>query len=172
MRFARLTLILILSVSLMLACQTTSPSNSAPQATVTQPASPGSIPGEDSTQTSPPTLSLDDTNPAGDSTPTLASPFPQEDTNMTPITPPDEAAGKLVTLVKQHLAQQLGIPADQIVLGQVRSVVWRDAGLGCPKPGVDYIQVETPGYTISLEAGGKTYNYHTDATRRFVPCNK
>jgi hypothetical protein len=101
-------------------------------------------------------------------TPTLS----QEETNMTPVTPPDEAAEKLVTLVKQHLAQQLDIPADQIVLSNVKSVVWRDAGLGCPKPGVDYIQVETHGYNISLEAGGKTYTYHTDATRRFVPCNK
>ena len=91
---------------------------------------------------------------------------------MTPITPPDAASEKLVTLVKQHLAKQLGIPADQIELSSVKSVVWRDAGLGCPKPGVDYIQVETPGYNILLEAGGKAYTYHTDATRRFVPCNR
>lgn len=91
---------------------------------------------------------------------------------MTPVTPPDAASEKLVTLVKQHLAQQLGISADQIVLSSVKSVVWRDAGLGCPKPGVDYIQVETPGYNILLEAAGKAYTYHTDATRRFVPCNR
>lgn len=95
-----------------------------------------------------------------------------EETNMTPLIPTDEATAKMVTLVTQNLAQKLGIPVEQIVLSEVRPVVWRDAGLGCPKPGVDYIQVETPGYTIRLEAAGKTYNYHTDQTKRFVLCNK
>ena len=91
---------------------------------------------------------------------------------MPPMTPPDETAEKMVTLVKQHLAQKLSIAADQIVLADVKHVVWRDAGLGCPKPGVDYIQVETPGYNILLEASGKPYRYHTDETQRFVQCNK
>jgi hypothetical protein len=87
----------------------------------------------------------------------------------TPITP-DASAENLVTLVKQHLAQTLNISADQIALSQLQPVVWRDAGLGCPKPGVDYIQMETPGYRIVLEAQGQTYNYHTDQSKRFVPC--
>ena len=91
---------------------------------------------------------------------------------MTPITPPDEASAKLVSLVKEHLAKQLQIPADQIVLSDVKSVVWRDAGLGCPKPGVDYIQMEIPGYNILLEANGQTYTYHTDTSKRFVSCRK
>ena len=91
---------------------------------------------------------------------------------MTPVTPPDEASGKMVSLVKGHLAQRLNIAVDQIVVSDIKPVVWRDAGLGCPKPGVDYIQVETPGYNILLGAGGKTYTYHTDATKRFVQCNQ
>ena len=57
-------------------------------------------------------------------------------------------------------------------LEEIKSVRWRDASLGCPKPGVDYIQVETPGYNILLQTGGSTYSYHTDETRRFVACNK
>jgi hypothetical protein len=91
---------------------------------------------------------------------------------MVPVTPPDESAEKMVALVKAHLAQKLSIPVDQIVLSEIKPVVWRDASLGCPKPGIDYIQVETPGYNISLAAGGKTYTYHTDQSRRFVQCNK
>lgn len=91
---------------------------------------------------------------------------------MTPATPPNESAEKMVVRVKEHLAQKLSIPIDQIVLSDIKPVVWRDAGLGCPKPGIDYIQVETPGYNILLESGGKTYRYHTDETKRFVQCNK
>lgn len=91
---------------------------------------------------------------------------------MTPVTPPDEIAEKMVALVKEHLAQRLSMAADQIVLAEIKPVRWRDAGLGCPKPGIDYIQVETPGYNILLQAGGSTYNYHTDETKRFIQCNK
>ena len=91
---------------------------------------------------------------------------------MTPATPPNEIAEKMVVLVKEHLAQRLGIAVNQIVLAEIKPVRWRDAGLGCPKPGIDYIQVETPGYNIQLEAGGSTYIYHTDETKRFVQCSK
>jgi hypothetical protein len=99
---------------------------------------------------------------------TLASP-PEEPEMSTPITP-DASAEQMITLVKQHLAQRLSIAVDQIVVSDLREVVWRDAGLGCAKMGVDYVQVETPGYRIVLEAQGQTYHYHTDRTRRFVPC--
>ena len=149
MRFARMILITLFVTSVLLACQTANPS--VTQEPVIQTDSPGFIP--DATDSSSPTLT-------------------QEDTNMTPVTPPDDASAKLVSMVKEHLAKQLNISTEQIVLSSVKAVVWRDAGLGCPKPGVDYIQVETPGYNILLEASGKTYRYHTDATKRFVPCRK
>ena len=153
MQFARPMLMAILSVSVLLSCQTTNPSTSVPQEPVIQTDPPGSPLQESTTQT-------------------LSPSFTQEDTAMTPVTPPDADSEKLVALVKQHLAQKLAISTDQIMLSDIKSVVWRDAGLGCPKPGVDYIQVETPGYNILLEANGKTYTYHTDLTRRFVPCMK
>ena len=172
MRFARTILLILFLTTTLLACQATNPSTSTPQEPVIQPNTPESTLHPDATEVLAPTLSQADTNPAVNSTQTPVLPVSQEDTNMTPVTPPDAASEKLVTVVKQHLAQQLGISADQIVLSSVKSVVWRDAGLGCPKPGVDYIQVETPGYNILLEAGGKAYTYHTDATRRFVPCNR
>ena len=87
-----------------------------------------------------------------------------------PVTP-NAATQKMVNLVKEHLAQKLGIPAEQVVLSQVKPVVWRDASLGCPKPNIDFMPVDTPGYNIFLQAQGKTYNYHTDEVKRFVVCN-
>ena len=91
---------------------------------------------------------------------------------MPPTLLPDEAAEKMVSLVKQHLAQRLNIAIDRIVLLEIRPVVWRDASLGCPKPAIDYVQMETAGYKIVLQAGQQTYNYHTDAGKRFVLCNR
>jgi hypothetical protein len=44
-----------------------------------------------------------------------------------------------------------------VVSGEVRD--WPDGSLGCPRKGVMYIQVITPGYRIVVEAGGRTYDY-------------
>jgi hypothetical protein len=78
----------------------------------------------------------------------------------------------MVQLSVDKLSQQLNINADQIVVMKVNPVIWRDASLGCPKPGIDYARVETPGYNITLQAGGKVYNYHTNETNRAVLCNQ
>ena len=149
MRYFWFSLMAMLTMTALVACQ------SAASASPFAPT--GSSPGP-SPQSSPPQ----------DVAPTLA----QEDSDMVPVTPPDETAEKMVSLVKGHLAQRLNIPAGQIVLTEVKPVVWRDAGLGCPKPGVDYIQMETQGYRISLEANGRAYIYQTDSAKRFVPCSQ
>ena len=153
MRYVWMILIMMFLTAALLGCQASGPPTSVPQEPAAQTDAPGSLPEGSATRALTPTLA-------------------QEDTEMTPVTLPDEASGKMVSLVTGHLAQRLNIAVDQIVVSDIKPVVWRDAGLGCPKPGVDYIQVETPGYNILLSAGGKTYSYHTDATKRFVQCNQ
>ena len=84
---------------------------------------------------------------------------------------PSDAAGQtMVVVAKERLADRLDVSADEITLVRVQPVEWRDASLGCPKPGVDYIQVLTPGYVIKLEAAGSVYEYHTDDAQRVVTC--
>jgi hypothetical protein len=126
------------------------------------------IPGRPEAQTPTTPGATPEGPPAQPSNPLLT---PEEPDMPSPITP-DAAAQKMVSLAKEHLAQKLGIPVEQIALSEVRPVVWRDASLGCPKPAIDYIQVETPGFNILLEAGGQTYNYHTNQSSRFVMCNR
>lgn len=84
--------------------------------------------------------------------------------------PPDAAARIMITLAREHLANKRGVAVEQIALLEVQPVQWRDAGLGCPKPAIDYIRIETPGYRISLELAGETYDYHTDAVSRVILC--
>jgi hypothetical protein len=153
MTYVQKILTLFFLTTTLMACQAAEQPTAVPQESAAQTDSPGSLPGSDATQVLTPT-------------------FTQEDTAMTPATSPNGSAERMITLVKQHLAQRLSLTVDQIVLSDVKPVVWRDAGLGCAKPGVDYIQRETPGYTILLEAQGKSYRYHTDETKRFVPCNR
>ena len=147
MKYVWMILLMMSLTAALLGCQSAEPASPIPQESMTQIDSPGALPESSAT-------------------------IPQENITMVPVTPPDEASQKMVDLVQQHLAQRLSITVDQIVLSDIKPVVWRDAGLGCPKPGVDYIQMETPGYNILLEASGKTYRYHTDQTKRFVQCNR
>jgi len=93
-------------------------------------------------------------------TPDLSTPAPAE-------SPSDaQIASALGTA---HLAQQLGIPPDQITTMSVEPMQWADTSLGCPQAGIMYIQVITPGYRILLAVGGTTYEYHCDQ-RQAVFC--
>jgi hypothetical protein len=79
------------------------------------------------------------------------------------------AGSKEQALAVADLAQLLGIAPSAITVVSVEEVTWPDASLGCPKPGMMYAQVLTPGSRIVLEVDGKTYEYHT-GRGRVVPC--
>lgn len=102
---------------------------------------------------------------------TLTNPTMSTKTAPTDSSDLDPAAAQMVDKARQHMAKKFAIPADQITVFSVQSMVWPDAGLGCPQQGISYAQVETPGYLILLEAGGQTYNYHTDTAETISLCN-
>ena len=87
-----------------------------------------------------------------------------------PNSTPDESSATLVTLARDNLSGVLGISAEQITLISVQATTWPDAGLGCPKLGVFYIQVLTSGYIIQLSANNKSFIYHTDSKERVILC--
>jgi len=66
----------------------------------------------------------------------------------------------LIESAKVDLAQRLSIPTSQIKATEMKEVVWPDASLGCPQPGIVYAQVQTPGYIIMLEYAGGKFEYH------------
>ena len=63
------------------------------------------------------------------------------------------------------LSGRLGITPASITVREVTEVDWPDASLGCPQPGMVYIQVITPGQRIVLEANRQTYEYHAGRGR-------
>jgi hypothetical protein len=85
-------------------------------------------------------------------------------------TPQPSTGNTQLDLAVKNLAEKLGIIPGNIEVSKVVAVDWPDASLGCPQKGVLYIQLITPGYNIILEAGGNTYNYHTDKGERVVLC--
>ncbi len=50
----------------------------------------------------------------------------------------------------------------------VRAVDWRDSSLGCPKPGIAYLDVITPGHKVTLRADGQIYVVHEAGNKAFV----
>ena len=64
----------------------------------------------------------------------------------------------------EDLVSQQIVSASEISVVAVEATDWSDSSLGCPQEGFMYAQVITPGYLILLEAGGETYQYHTNQT--------
>jgi hypothetical protein len=84
-----------------------------------------------------------------------------------PMTSAEQTAA---TRAREALARELRTNADDIKVIEVAATEWRDSALGCPKPGVSYLQVITPGYRIALEWMGKRYEYHSDRQGNVVRC--
>ena len=77
----------------------------------------------------------------------------------------------IVTRARESLARELGTNAGDIDVIEAAEGEWRDSALGCPKPGVRYLRVITPGYRIVLEWMGKRYEYHSDQQANIVRCD-
>ena len=76
----------------------------------------------------------------------------------------------LVIQAKEDLARRLSIPIDEIEALEAKSVVWPDASLGCPRPGMRYKQVPVDGALIRLQADGQVYEYHSGGGRGLFLC--
>lgn len=132
---------------------------------------PAALPDELPTEalTLPPVEDLAETG-----TPGLQEPLP---TNLMPVTLPTEEGSQeepmpelpsvpsgmldeLVEQAKKDLAKRLSITLSQISVVQAREVTWSDSSLGCPKPGMMYMQVLSPGFQIILRAEGRDFEYH------------
>jgi len=73
-----------------------------------------------------------------------------------------------VTVAKQAASKQLNLPVEQISVQQAQAVDWPDSSLGCPQPGMMYLQVITPGFKVLLMAGEEVYPVHVAGTRAVV----
>ncbi len=104
----------------------------------------------------------------------LATSNPPEDGNEEPASESDRSdqsdksdrsddAGleQLVGQATADLGERLSIGEDAVEVTRAERVTWRDSSLGCPEPGMMYMQALQPGVLIELRAGGKSYRYHS-----------
>jgi hypothetical protein len=94
--------------------------------------------------------------------------MPGTPTNSTPYS---SDIKNLVIQAKEDLAARLSVPVDRIEVLEARSVVWPDASLGCPQPGMRYKQVQAEGVLIRLQANGRGYEYHSGGSRGLFLCH-
>lgn len=96
---------------------------------------------------------------------TLALPNPTELTPMDPQSFAVPADDPLVQKAVTDLAGRLGITPEDVTVLSVEAVTWPDSSLGCPQPGMVYLQVMIDGLRIRLSAGGALYEYHSGGSR-------
>ena len=105
----------------------------------------------------------------------LEPPVQGENGDVTEMTPTVEENGGLQNLIeraKEDLARRLSIVLTEINLIDAKAVVWPDASLGCPQPGMQYRQVPEDGALIVLQVDGITYEYHNGGNRGLFLCEK
>ena len=78
----------------------------------------------------------------------------------------------LIEMARADLARRLGIAPDSVEVVEARAVVWPDASLGCPRPGMAYKQVPEDGALVRLSAGGRVYHYHSGGSRALFLCER
>jgi hypothetical protein len=84
----------------------------------------------------------------------------------------DPALQDQVQQAKLDLASRKNTTPDKIEVLEAVSVVWRDSSIGCPQPGMDYLQVLTRGTRIRLRFGHAVFHYHGAGTRPPVYCER
>lgn len=74
-----------------------------------------------------------------------------EDGSAVTESPPEAVARALV-------ADMLSLNPDQVALISVEQKDFSDSSLGCPSPGMSYLQVITPGHKVLVEADGRRFD--------------
>lgn len=83
-----------------------------------------------------------------------------------------EVPPELIDAIKADLVARVGISSEDIEVVSAEAVLWNDGSLGCPEPGMAYIQALTPGYQVILRASGREYDYRASQQGFFRLCDE
>jgi hypothetical protein len=84
----------------------------------------------------------------------------------------EPALEQQVRQAKLDLAARHNTVPEKIEVLEAVTIVWRDSSIGCPKPGMDYLQVLTRGTRIRLKFGQAVFHYHGVGERPAVYCER
>jgi hypothetical protein len=86
--------------------------------------------------------------------------------------PGAEAQAAAIDAARRDAAQRLTTTPEALQVVDVESRQWPDRSLGCPRQGVLYAQILTPGYLIVLSNGSRRLEYHSDDRGTIVFCQE
>lgn len=75
-----------------------------------------------------------------------------DDVRTKPATAPPDA------IARQLVADFLALPTADVTVVSSEAQEFNDSSLGCPEPGMSYMQVLTPGYRVIIEADGRRFD--------------
>ena len=64
---------------------------------------------------------------------------------------------------RRFLAGQFAVSQSALIMTTSEKTEWPDSSLGCPEEGQLYAQAIVPGYNVSIEYEGSTYQIHTNS---------
>lgn len=99
----------------------------------------------------------------------VESPRPASEPEAAPK-PTEKMFETLVASAKQDLARRLAVDPGTIEVVEARAVVWPNAALGCPRPGLEYLQVQQEGALVRLRVLERTFSYHSGGGRAPFLC--
>ena len=103
------------------------------------------------------------------------APAPPSRATVPPTAPPGhgEVPAAVLAAARADLATLAGAEAAGAAeVVRAEAVTWPDGSLGCPVPGMLYVQVETPGYWIVLRANGTEHDVRATATGQLRRCER
>lgn len=71
---------------------------------------------------------------------------------------PPESVKNPETVAKELIAGYLDLPVTDITLVSLDAQEFNDSSLGCPEPGMSYLQALTPGHRVVVEADGRRFD--------------
>ena len=90
-------------------------------------------------------------------------PKPSTDGGGTNINPgEDSQIARVESAARKHLSDEQSINGSVADLARVERVDWPNTSLGCPKEGLAYAQVITPGYRLVFDYAGASYDVHSN----------
>jgi hypothetical protein len=115
-------------------------------------ATPAGSPGGAEPSVPPSAGSSASPQPTGGSTDPAASTPPGSTT-------PGEVPAAILEAILADASQRTGVPVEDLIIRDARLVTWPDGALGCPQPGMVYIQVLVDGYQVVVVADMAVLDY-------------
>ena len=86
----------------------------------------------------------------------------------------DPAAKKrdLAIARARETLRSAGVDPSLLTVTSAEPVTWPDSSLGCPQPGIQYLQVLTPGYRVELHGAQGDYLVHVAGKQSIVCTGK